>query len=191
MALYKLEDAFTADSIETTGDHRVVTRVGKKFRDLGEGDHVITFDADDGLDDVVFDGGNSILDSTVDGVSFISPRWKYVWGIAFPKDSELITDLSEYSLKENDSAVIWYEDADGGLARSDYAYSNVVESKVVAFNVSSVSNDTGFLTLNSDTAISHDPYRRSFVLGGPDVRVRKAYLVHKPEAIRDVEPLMN
>lgn len=155
---------------------------GKPFKEIREGDWIVGFDCWHGLDYQKWDGdlSDGPVAETADGDRHVSTCSDLVWAMAFDGSTELSDDLDEQRIGKGDVIVVWYEDADGGVAPSQVVNDDATpfgfKTKVIAFVVDSMSvADDGHLMFRTgadDFSMIH------LSLGGKDTVVHKVIVAH-------------
>ena len=155
---------------------------GKPFKEIKKGDWIVGFDCWDGLDYQKWDGdlSDGPVAETADGDRHVSTRSDLVWAMAFDGSTELSDDLDEQRIGRGDVIVVWYEDAEGGVATSQVVNDDAMpfgfKTKLIAFVVDSKHvTDDGHLTFSTgadDFSMIH------LSLGGTDTVVHKVLVAH-------------
>lgn len=161
--------------------HGHIIMPGKRFKEIRGGDWIVYFDCRNGLDYQRWDGDtrDGTVSETADGYRHLSAYSGLVWAIVFDGSAELSDDMDdEQRPSKGDVAVVWYEDADGGVALSEFMADDSMpggfKTKIMAFVIQDmiVSND-GRLRLKSS-----DEFRSWLPLGGPGTVIHKIIIVH-------------
>ena len=181
--LDQYEIVWKRDKQENAGVTSIKNTVpGKPFKEIKEGDWIVGFDCRYGLYYQKWDGdlSDGPVAETADGDRHVSTRSDLVWAMAFDGSAELSDDLDEQRIGRGDVIVVWYEDADGGVAQSQVINADAMPSgfktKLIAFVVDSmyVADDghLAFSTGADDFSMIH------LSLGGKDTVVHKVVVAH-------------
>lgn len=185
--LDQYEIVWKRDKQENAGVFSIKSTVpGKPFKEIREGDWIVGFDRWDGLDYQKWDGdlSDGFVAETADGYRHVSTRSDLVWAMAFDGSTELSDDLDEQRIGKGDVIVVWYEDAEGGVAPSQVVNADAMpfgfKTKLAAAIV-----DGTFVTDDGHLEVStgaDDFSMRCLSLGGKDTVVHKVIVAHGSNA---------